>query len=108
MIRNGGSIAAGFQRLDATRRQATKLLSDQPAAAGPIADIIAAAQQMLIAEEEALLRREHMLNQRLEQSFHLAFSNARSRRIWHHHPLESGCRAYFRLERRRGDWQECD
>ncbi len=69
VIRNGGSIAAGFQRLDATRRQATKLLSDQPAAAGPIADIIAAAQQMLIAEEEALLRREHMLNQRLEQSF---------------------------------------
>lgn len=69
VIRSEGSIAAGFQRLDATRRQATKLLSDQPAAAGPIADIIAAAQQMLIAKEEALLRREHMLNQRLEQSF---------------------------------------
>ncbi|MDW8404248.1 PAS domain S-box protein [Chloroflexus sp.] len=69
LIRNGDSISSGFLRLDATRRQATKLLSDQPAAAGLIADIIAAAQQVLIAEEETLLRREHMLNQRLEQSF---------------------------------------
>ncbi len=69
VIRSEGSIATGFQQLDATRRQATKLLSDQPAAASPIADMIAAAQQVLITEEEALLRREHMLNQRLEQSF---------------------------------------
>ncbi|MEF3273188.1 MAG: PAS domain S-box protein [Chloroflexus sp.] len=69
LVRNGQSIAHGFSRLDATRRYATQLLADDPAAAGPIADIIAAAQQELINEEESLLRREHMLHQRLEQSF---------------------------------------
>lgn len=69
LLRNGGSISAGFNRLDAVRRQATGLLADNPAAAGPIADIVAEAQRVLIAEEETMLRREHMLNQRLEQSF---------------------------------------
>jgi rsbT co-antagonist protein RsbR len=69
LLRNGGSISAGFNRLDAVRRQATGLLADNPAAAGPIADIVAEAQRVLIAEEKTMLRREHMLNQRLEQSF---------------------------------------
>ncbi len=69
MIRAESSIAAGFRQLDALRRQATALLNDQPTAAGYLADIVANAQQLLIVEEEELLRREHMLNQRLEQSF---------------------------------------
>ncbi|WP_298818778.1 PAS domain S-box protein [Chloroflexus sp.] len=69
LVCNGQSIVVEFTRLDTTRRRATQLLADNPAAAGPIADIIAAAQQILIREEESLLRREHMLNQRLEQSF---------------------------------------
>lgn len=69
IVQSNGSISASFRRLDAVRRQATTLLADHPDAAGPIADIVAQAQEKLILEEETLLRREHMLNQRLEQSF---------------------------------------
>lgn len=57
LLRNGRSISAGFNRLDAVRRRATGLLADNPAAAGPIADIVAEAQRVLIAEEETMLRR---------------------------------------------------
>ncbi len=69
IVQSNGSISASFRRLDTVRRQATTLLADHPDAAGPIADIVAQAQEKLILEEENLLRREHMLNQRLEQSF---------------------------------------
>ncbi len=69
IVQSNGSISASFRRLDTVRRQATTLLADHPDAAGPIADIVAQAQEKLILEEETLLRREHLLNQRLEQSF---------------------------------------
>ncbi|MGB9737836.1 MAG: PAS domain S-box protein [Chloroflexus sp.] len=68
-IKQDGSIISRFNQLDRIRRQATELLNDIPTAAGPIADIVAEAQRTLIQEEEELLHQEHMLNQRLEQSF---------------------------------------